>query len=74
MERERDGDTEERKERQVGKRESRSESEKKKRAVKAADACHQCNGNFQWLKGGEEVGTGGDGEWEREREKERVSE
>lgn len=33
MERERDGDTEERKERQVGKRESRSESEKKKTAL-----------------------------------------
>lgn len=41
---------------------------KKPHLVEAADACW-CNGNFQRLKGGEEVGAEGDG-----KEKERASE
>lgn len=59
-------------ERQVGKRESRPGSREIRIAVEATGARHRCDGNFQWLKGGVEIGAGGDSEW-KERERERKS-
>lgn len=70
-EKERDGEG--RKERQVGKRESPAGKARKKRyTVATADARRRCNGNFQRLRVGEEVGSGKTAI--RERESERTSE
>lgn len=65
------GGGEGREERQVGKGKPRN----KRFVVEAADGCHRCNGNFQWLRGGVEIGAGGDSEWkEKEKKSERASE
>ncbi|KYN06180.1 RING-box protein 2, partial [Cyphomyrmex costatus] len=42
---------------------------RKKRIVEAADACRRCNGNFQRVKGGEEVGRRRRRTGKRERER-----
>ncbi|TGZ37889.1 hypothetical protein DBV15_02192 [Temnothorax longispinosus] len=66
---EREGDTEGKKEKTGREKRVEAGKPRKKAVVQAADACRRCNGNFHWLKGGEEVGAEGDSERERERER-----
>lgn len=60
----------EKKERQARKREFAAGKLRKKQAVKAADACRRCSGNFQWPTGGvgEKVETRNEADREKEKQ------